>query len=147
MTQLYRTAKKVINHWNEFGPEADFEEVMNDLEKVTLIAGLAPTVVCLCGSTRFKDEFVKANLQETLAGKIVVTIGCDTRTDDEIFGHLSEDELNQVKAKLDELHLRKIDFADEVLILNKDGYIGQSTSRELAYAQSLSKTVRFLEEQ
>jgi len=31
---------------------------------------MKPIVVCLCGSTRFKDEFVKANLRETLAGKI-----------------------------------------------------------------------------
>ena len=45
---------------------------------------------------------------------------------------------------LDELHLRKIDLADEVLILNVDGYIGESTSRELAYAQKLEKRVRFL---
>lgn len=50
------------------------------------------------------------------------------------------------KARLDELHLRKIDLADEVLILNVGGYIGESTRRELAYAQSLGKSVRFLED-
>ena len=79
---------------------------------------MSPKIVCLCGSTRFKDEFVKANLQETLAGKIVLTIGCDTKSDNEIFGHLYEAELNQIKAKLDELHLRKIDLPDHLVKLS-----------------------------
>ena len=105
-----------------------------------------PTVVCLCGSTRFKDKFVEMNLYETLAGKIVLTIGCDMRTDDDIFGHLPDSEFNRVKEELDELHLRKIDLSDEVLILNVGGYIGESTGRELAYARRHGKRVRFLED-
>lgn len=36
-------------------------------------------------------------------------------------------------------------MADEVLILNVDGYIGESTSNELKYAREKGKTVRFLE--
>src|SRR5262245_22796375 len=104
-----------------------------------------PTVVVLCGSTRFYQAFRDANLRETLAGKIVLTIGCDMRSDADIFGHLTDDELAAIKAALDELHLRKIDLADEVLILNVGGYIGQSTARELAYAWEKGKHVRFLE--
>ncbi len=102
-------------------------------------------IVCLCGSTRFSDAFRKANLKETLAGKIVLSIGCDMRTDDEIFGHLPEDELERIKKELDELHFRKIELADEVLILNVGGYIGYSTGRELAHARKLGKKIRFLE--
>jgi hypothetical protein len=49
-----------------------------------------PKIICLCGSTRFKDAFREANLKETLAGKIVLTIGCDMKTDKEILGHLSK---------------------------------------------------------
>lgn len=105
-----------------------------------------PTIVCLCGSTRFGDAFRKANLEETLAGKIVLTIGCDMRSGTEVFARMSEQELNEVKARLDELHLRKIDLADEVLILNVGGYVGQSTRRELQYAMANHKRVRFLEE-
>jgi len=105
-----------------------------------------PTIVCLCGSTRFSDAFHQANLRETLAGKIVLSIGCDMRSDTDIFGHLPEDELAAIKARLDELHMRKIDLADEVLILNCGDYVGSSTSRELAYARSLGKTIRFLED-
>lgn len=106
-----------------------------------------PTIVCLCGSTRFSEAFQQANLRETLHGRIVLSIGCDMRSDGELFAHKPDDELAQIKAALDELHLRKIDLADEVLILNVGGYIGSSTARELAYARTLGKRVRFLEAQ
>lgn len=106
---------------------------------------MKPTIVCLCGSTRFKDAFVKAQLDETLAGRIVLTIGCNMKSDTEIFGHMSEAEREVVKAKLDKLHLEKILLADEVLILNVGGYVGESTARELAYARGLGKVIRFLD--
>lgn len=104
-----------------------------------------PTIVCLCGSTRFSQAFRDANLRETLNGNIVLTIGCDIRSDTEVFGHMTIDEVVMVKDQLDRLHLRKIDLADEVLILNVGGYIGESTAHELAYARKLGKAVRFLE--
>ncbi len=104
-----------------------------------------PRIVCLCGSTRFWREFQRASLAETLAGKIVLSIGAASGTDDEHFGNLPREEYERVKAMLDELHLRKIDLADEVLVLNVGGYIGESTRRELAYARSLGKPVRWLE--
>jgi hypothetical protein len=105
-----------------------------------------PTIVCLCGSTRFWREFQAAGLRETMAGRIVLSIGAASGTDDEHFGNLPRAEYDAIKTMLDELHMRKIDLADEVLILNLDGYIGESTARELAYAQSLGKRVRYLEE-
>ena len=46
---------------------------------------------------------------------------------------------------LDELHLRKIDLADTVWILNVGGYIGESTRKELEYAQRIGKRILFLE--
>ncbi len=107
---------------------------------------MKPTIVCLCGSTRFSEAFQQANLRETLHGRIVLSIGCDMRSDDEIFAHKPADELEEIKAMLDELHLRKIDLADEVLILNVGKYIGPSTTRELAYARANGKRVRFLED-
>jgi hypothetical protein len=104
-----------------------------------------PTIVCLCGSTRFWREFQRQSLAETLAGKIVLSIGAASGTDDEHFGNLPREEYERVKAMLDELHLRKIDLADEVLILNVGGYMGESTRRELAYAMTHDKAIRFLE--
>jgi len=104
-----------------------------------------PTIVCLCGSTRFGEAFRAANLAETLAGKIVLSIGCDMRSDTELFADKGPQELEQIKADLDTLHLRKIDMADEVLVLNVGGYIGESTRRELQYALERGKQVLYLE--
>lgn len=104
-----------------------------------------PTIICLCGSTRFGAAFQKANLDETLAGKIVLSIGCNMKSDEEIFGDKSEAELHAIKVRLDELHKRKIDLADEVLILNVGGYVGSSTLSECIYASINHKTLRWLE--
>ena len=98
-----------------------------------------PPIVCLCGSTRFWKAFQEAGLRETLAGRIVLSIGCATASDED--HGIAPDQ----KARLDELHLRKIDLADEVLVLNVGGYIGESTANELAYALALGKSVRTLE--
>ena len=102
-----------------------------------------PKIVCLCGSTRFSEAFHEANLRETLAGNIVLSIGCDFKSDKdlELAGELTQED----KARLDELHLRKIDLADEVFILNVGGYVGESTRRELTYAQVQGKQLRYLE--
>lgn len=104
-----------------------------------------PTVVCLCGSTRFWREFQRASLAETLAGRIVLSIGAASGTDDEHFGNLPAEEYARIKEDLDQLHLRKVEMADEVLFLNVDGYVGESTARELAHAYALGKRIRFLE--
>ena len=104
-----------------------------------------PTIVCLCGSTRFSDAYQRANFDETLKGHIVLTIGCDMRSDAALFDAMTDAERQQVKERLDVLHLRKIDLADEVLILNVGGYLGDSTRRELHYARLHGKRVRFLE--
>lgn len=98
-----------------------------------------PVVVCLCGSTRFKDAYIQAARNETLDGKIVLSVG--------LFGH--EEGLDMdgpTKKMLDELHLRKIDLADEVLVLNVGDYVGQSTAREIEYAKNRGKTIRYLEQ-
>lgn len=100
-----------------------------------------PRVICLCGSTRFADTFVRAQLDETLAGHIVLTIGCPTQSDERLKTIVTE----AVKIKLDELHKRKIDLADEVLVLNVGGYVGDSTRSEIAYACALGRPVRYLE--
>lgn len=97
-----------------------------------------PTIVCLCGSTRFPRAFETAMRDETLAGKIVLSVG--------LFGHQEAMDMGgPVKAMLDQLHLRKIDLANEVLFLNVGGYLGDSSRRELAYARDRGKAIRFLE--
>jgi len=102
-----------------------------------------PKIVCLCGSTRFSDAFKEANLRETIAGNIVLSIGCDTKSDKDlmILGELTE----EAKEKLDQLHKRKIDLADEILVLNVGGYVGDSTASEIRYAVVNNKEIRYIE--
>lgn len=98
-----------------------------------------PIIVCLCGSTRFLQAFQEANLRETIAGRIVLSIGCDTKSDQDLaLGPID-------KTALDLLHLFKIDLADEILVLNVGGYVGESTRREVDYAQMLGRRIRWLE--
>lgn len=102
-----------------------------------------PIVVCLCGSTRFMEAWQAANLAETLAGRIVLSVGCNTKNDADLqrMGDLTAAK----KAELDDLHKRKIDLADEILVLNVGGYVGESTKSEIAYAERMGKAVRWLE--
>lgn len=102
-----------------------------------------PIIVCLCGSTRFWKTFQEINLRETCAGKIVLSIGAATGSDTE---HLASGAITaDDKQRFDELHKRKIDMADEVLVLNIGGYIGDSTRSEIEYATELGKQVNYLE--
>jgi hypothetical protein len=104
-----------------------------------------PPIVCLCGSTRFASEFRRQNLRLTLAGEIVLSIGCDARQDDDRAAMAEAGDLAAVKARLDELHKRKIDLASYVLVINPGGYIGESTRSEIRYALAHGKPVRYLE--
>lgn len=100
-------------------------------------------VICLCGSTKFFKEFQDYNQRFTLEGKIVLSIGCVMRSDDELFNKMSDAEKRLVKSRLDVLHMHKIDLADTVFIIDVNGYIGESTEREVAYAYSRGKKVRY----
>lgn len=103
-----------------------------------------PRVVVLCGSTRFFDAYQRANYEETMAGRIVLSVGhypnAPGGTHGETVGCTPEQ-----KAALDELHKRKIDMADEILVLNVGGYIGESTRGEIIHAQRTGKPIRWLE--
>lgn len=101
-----------------------------------------PEIVVLCGSTRFMEAFQEANLLLTLQGIIVLSIGCNTKSDAELEPTLPKFD----KVALDELHKRKIDLADRVLVLNVDGYIGESTRSEIEYAVAHDKPIEYLED-
>ena len=94
-------------------------------------------VITLCGSTRFKNQFLETQKRLTLAGNIVISGG--------LFGHSGDNEVwtEGTKKMLDDMHKRKIDMADEVFVINVDGYIGDSTASEMAYATKTGKIIRF----
>lgn len=96
-------------------------------------------VITLCGSTRFKEQFLEAQKRLTLAGNIVISVG--------LFGHSGDNEVwtEGTKAMLDDMHKRKIDMADGIYVINVGGYIGSSTKDEIEYAQSQGKRIEYLE--
>lgn len=98
-------------------------------------------VITLCGSTRFKDEFLEVQKRLTLEGNIVISVG--------LFGHSGDDEVwtPGTKEMLDNMHKRKIDMADGIFVINVGGYIGESTRSEIDYAIRNGKTVEYLEKE
>lgn len=107
--------------------------------------GPRPQIVCLCGSTRFGNFFHAANLRLTLAGEIVLSIGCDTKNDADLAaaGELGHD-MEQAKVDLDALHKRKVDLADYVhVVSDESGYFGNSTLSEIEYALAHGKPVTY----
>lgn len=95
-------------------------------------------VITLCGSTKFKDEFLEVQKKLTLEGNIVISVG--------LFGHSGDNEVwdEGVKEMLDDMHKRKIDMADEIFVINKGGYIGASTRSEIEYASNHCKKINYL---
>jgi len=96
-------------------------------------------VITLCGSTKFKDEFMRVQKDLTLDGNIVISVG--------LFGHSGDNEVwtEGTKEMLDDMHKRKIDMADEIFVINIGGYIGSSTKSEIEYAKKNNKRVTYLE--
>lgn len=97
------------------------------------------SVITLCGSTRFKEQFLEAQKRLTLEGNIVISVG--------LFGHSGDEEVwtPGTKEMLDNMHKRKIDMADAIFIINVGGYIGSSTCSEIEYAKANGKEVLYLE--
>ena len=95
-------------------------------------------IITLCGSTKFKNEYLEAQKRLTLEGNIVISVG--------LFGHSGDNEVytENKKEMLDDMHLRKIDLADEIFVINTGGYIGESTKREIEYAGKTGKIIKYL---
>lgn len=103
-------------------------------------------VITLCGSTRFKDDFMRVQKELTLKGNIVISVGLFGHSgDDEVWDGMDEGTLSKTKEMLDDMHKRKIDMADEIFVINVGGYIGNSTRSEIEYAIKNGKKVNYLE--
>ena len=103
-------------------------------------------VITLCGSTRFKNEFMEVQKRLTLEGNIVISVGLFGHSgDSEVWDGMDEGTLSKTKEMLDDMHKRKIDMADSIFVINVGGYIGESTRSEIEYACGLGKEVQYLE--
>ena len=96
-------------------------------------------IITLCGSTRFKGDFILVQKELTLQGYIVISVG--------LFGHSGDQEVwnEGTKEMLDIMHKRKIDLAQAIYVINKDGYIGSSTRSEIEYAKAAGKEIYYME--
>ena len=94
-------------------------------------------IITLCGSTRFKNEFMEIQKKLTMEGNIVLSLG--------VFNHSGDKITDEQWKQLVEMHKQKIDMSDEIFVINVDGYIGESTRSEIEYAKEHGKKIRFLE--
>lgn len=99
-------------------------------------------VITLCGSTKFKDEYTRVNFALTMQGHMVFSVGWFSHADADIYTPTLEE-----KEALDDLHKRKIMLSDEIFVIDVNGYIGESTRGEIAYARTLNLPVRFFSEE
>lgn len=129
---MMKYASDWIGRDNYYRLKADSDPKMPHYEQYE-----RPVIVCLCGSTRFMYEFYEANMRETLAGKIVLSVGMSPKGDCK--------PTDEQKIALDVLHKQKIDLADEVLILNVRGYVGDSTRSGVLHAHNRGKIIRWLD--
>ena len=89
----------------------------------------------LCGSLRLGREF-----WDQTARKLIIN-GYIVLKPDFCF---SKDEEEMFKQKLNLMHRQKIDMSDEIFVINKDGYIGESTRAEIEYTKRKGKKISYL---
>lgn len=99
-------------------------------------------IVTLCGSTKFKNDFIEVQKELSLKGNIVISVGLFGHADGEFDTIITDD----IKYMLDDMHKAKIDLADEIFVINKNGYIGKSTQSEIEYARDKGIPIVYLEQ-
>ena len=135
-----KEAKKYLEKEKSGGRRHRLYRLIDEKLKNEEDSSLKMKVITLCGSTRFKEQFLEQQKRLTLEGNIVISVG--------LFGHSGDEEVWEpgTKEMLDKMHFQKIDMADEIFVINVGGYIGESTKREIDHAQQLGKPVYYLEE-
>lgn len=134
---VYIGKKRIVERLIKDAEKKKELESMNTLSKFNQFKNRR--IVCLCGSTRFKEAYDKANREESAKGRIILTVA--------MYGHLEGLNMDShEKRTFDEVHYDKILLADEILVLNVNKYIGLSTYAEIQFAVKNNRRVRFLEE-
>ena len=130
-----------LREWLQLA-EALGQDIVDELraaeaEIVRLKARFTAPVVVMCGSTRFRSTWSAELTRLTDEGNIVLSVG-------RMMPQREVDLNPMLKARLDQLHKRKVDLADWVWVLDVGGYIGASTQSEIAYAVSIGRPIRYL---
>lgn len=149
VTQLLTAAEKSISLWRG-DPTVQPGSLVGLIRRlVTALAASsvgdaaeAATIVTICGSTKFKDAINAENSRLTREGNVVISLGLFGHTD--LTDYNWDTDVTDLKTMLDRLHFQKIRMADRVHVVDVDGYVGESTRREIAYAESLGKEVTYL---
>lgn len=94
-------------------------------------------VITICGSLRFENEMKYWSEKLELEGNCVLAVIYPARSKESLS---KEDE-----EQLGIAHKKKIDLSDAIFVINKNGYIGNSTRSEIDYARLHNKEVLFLE--
>lgn len=96
-------------------------------------------IITLCGSTKFKDDFIRVQKELTLKWNIILTVG--------LFGHSGDSEVWKpcVKEMMGDMHKRRILMSNEIYVINKNNYIGESTKSEIEFAKKHSKKITYME--
>lgn len=132
-SEKLRTIQSKLQEYEEI-----CESLSNDINWNISLVRNKMKIITLCGSTKFKEQFIAEQKRLTLEGNIVISVG--------LFGHSGDNEVwtEGTKEMLDEMHKRKIDLADEIFVINVDGYIGSSTKNEIEYAKENNKIIKYL---
>lgn len=85
-------------------------------------------VICICGSTRFREDIYLAYERLTRAGWITLGVCPVMREGDD---PLTAEEYQNIV----DMHYQKMHMADAIYVVNKGGYIGESTRSEITHAK------------
>lgn len=93
-------------------------------------------VITVCGSYKFKNEIVEITEKMALKGNCMLTPIELTKKDKDAY---TQEDISL----LGKMHLEKIKISDAILVVNVNGYIGESTKKEIEYAKSLNKEILY----
>ncbi len=93
-------------------------------------------IITLCGSTKFKKEFREVEAVLALEGNIVLSVNFFEQSDDIL---LTAEQFSV----LEKVHQRKIEMCDEIFVIDVNNYIGESTKKEIRFAEEYKKPVRY----
>ena len=106
-----------------------------------------PKIITIIGSTRYINEMSLIGWEFEKQGHIVLNPRLlpptYIRKSNDDGRHAAESE--NVKEIIDKTYLHKVAMADEIFVVNINGYIGDSTRNELNHAIKLNKKIVWLE--